>query len=36
MNIQYVEWEVIDWIAVAVDRYRWQAFVNQVMDLGVA
>ena len=35
MNIQYVEWEVMDWIALAVDRYMYQAFVNQVMDFSV-
>jgi hypothetical protein len=26
---------VVDWIGVAQDRYRWRALVNSVMNLGV-
>jgi hypothetical protein len=26
---------VVDWIGLALDRYRWRAFVNSVMNLRV-
>jgi hypothetical protein len=29
-------WDVVDWIHLAQDRYRWQALVNTVMDLRVS
>jgi hypothetical protein len=27
--------DVVDWIGLAQDRYRWRALVNSVMSLGV-
>jgi hypothetical protein len=35
MDIQEVGWEGIDWIEVALDRDRWRAVVNAVMNLRV-
>jgi len=33
MNLQYVKWGVMYWIAVAQDRDRWQAVVNMIMNI---
>ena len=33
MKVQEVEWECMDWIAVAQDRDWWRALVNAVMNL---
>jgi hypothetical protein len=33
MDLQEVEWEVMDWIAVTQDRDRWRAVVSAVMNL---
>jgi hypothetical protein len=35
MNLQEVEWDVVDWIDMAQDRARWRAFVNVVMNLRI-
>jgi len=35
MDIQEVGCEGLDWIELALDRDRWQALVNVVMDLQV-
>jgi hypothetical protein len=36
MELQDVEWENMDWIDLAQDRYRCRVFVNAVMNLGVS
>ena len=33
MDLQYVRWGVMDWIALAQDRDRWQAVVNMIKNL---
>ena len=35
MDLQDVECEASDWIDLALDRDRWRAFVNAVMNLRV-
>jgi hypothetical protein len=35
MGSQEVGFAVINWITLALDRDRWQALVNAVMNLGV-
>jgi hypothetical protein len=35
MDILDVELNVVDWIDLAQDRYRWRALVNSVMNLRV-
>ena len=35
MNLQEVGWGGMDWIALAVDRDRWQVHGNAVMTLWV-
>jgi hypothetical protein len=35
MKLQDVEWGSRDWIDLAQDRERWQAPVNEVMNLPV-
>jgi hypothetical protein len=33
MDIQEVGWGSMDWIDLAQDRERWQAYVNAVMNI---
>jgi len=33
MDLQYVNWGVMYWIALAQDRDRWQAVVNMIKNL---
>jgi hypothetical protein len=35
MNLLEIEFNVVDWIGLAQDRYRWRALVNSVMNLWV-
>jgi len=35
VDLQEVEWEGMDWIDLAQDRYRWRAHANAVMKLRV-
>jgi hypothetical protein len=35
MTLLEIEWDVVDWIGLARDRYRWRALVNSVMNLRV-
>ena len=35
MDLQEVAWRDMDWIELAEDEERWQAFVNAVMNLQV-
>jgi hypothetical protein len=35
MDLQEVRWGSMDWTDLAVDRNRWQALVNTVMNLWV-
>jgi hypothetical protein len=35
MDLLEIELNVVDWIGLAQDRYRWRALVNSVMNLGV-
>ena len=34
MDLQEVLWDGMDWIDLAVDRDRWRAVVNAIMNLG--
>jgi hypothetical protein len=36
MDLLEVGFNVVDWIGLAQDRYRWRALVNLVMNLRVA
>jgi hypothetical protein len=35
MNLLEIGVNVVDWIGLALDRYRWRALVNSVMNLRV-
>jgi hypothetical protein len=35
MDLVEIGVNVVDWIGLAQDRYRWRAFVNSVMNLRV-
>jgi hypothetical protein len=35
MNLKEIGLEVVNWIDLAEDRYRWRAVVNAVMNLRV-
>jgi hypothetical protein len=35
MDLLEIGLNVVDWIGLAQDRYRWRAFVNSVMNLWV-
>jgi hypothetical protein len=35
MDLLEIEVNVVDWIGLAQDRYRWRALVNSVMNLRV-
>jgi hypothetical protein len=35
MDLGEVEWDGINWIVLAQDRYRWRALVNAVMKFRV-
>jgi hypothetical protein len=35
MDLLEIGLNVMDWIGLAQDRYRWRALVNSVMNLGV-
>jgi hypothetical protein len=35
MDLLEIELNVVDWIGLAQDRYRWRALVNSVMNLRV-
>jgi hypothetical protein len=35
MDLLEIGVNVVDWIGLAQDRYRWRALVNSVMILGV-
>jgi hypothetical protein len=35
MDLLEIEMNVVDWIGLAQDRYRWRALVNSVMNLRV-
>jgi hypothetical protein len=35
MNLLRIGVNVVDWIGLAQDRYRWRAVVNSVMNLWV-
>jgi hypothetical protein len=35
MDLLEIEWGGVDWIGLALDRYRWRALVNSVMNLRV-
>jgi hypothetical protein len=36
MALLKIELNVVDWIGLAQDRFRWRALVNSVMNLPVA
>jgi hypothetical protein len=35
MDLLEIGLNVVDWIGLAQDRYRWRALVNSAMNLGV-
>jgi hypothetical protein len=35
MDLLEIGLNIVDWIGLAQDRYRWRALVNSVMNLGV-
>jgi hypothetical protein len=35
MDLLEIEFNVVDWIGLAQDRYRWRALANSVMNLRV-
>jgi hypothetical protein len=35
MNFQETGYDDLDWINVALDRFRWWAFVNMVMNFWI-
>jgi hypothetical protein len=35
MDLSEIGVSVVDWIALAQDRYRWRALVNSVMNIRV-
>jgi hypothetical protein len=35
MSLFEIEFNVLEWIGLAQDRYRWRALVNAVMNLQV-
>jgi hypothetical protein len=35
INLMKIEWDGVDWIDVAQDRYQWRAVVNTVLNLRV-
>jgi hypothetical protein len=35
MNLREIEWKSVDWMHLSLDRDRWQALVNMVMNLQV-
>jgi hypothetical protein len=35
IDLREVDWEVMDWIDLALDKDRWRAVVNAVMNLQV-
>jgi hypothetical protein len=35
MDLTEIEWDDMDWIGLAYDRYQWRALVNIVMNLHV-
>jgi hypothetical protein len=35
MNLREIDWDCVDWIDLAQDKYQWKALVNTVMNPGV-
>jgi hypothetical protein len=35
MDFREIEWEVVDWIHLALNGDKWQALVNMVMNLWI-
>jgi hypothetical protein len=35
MDLREIEWESLNWMHLAQDRDRWQAFVSMVMNLRI-
>jgi hypothetical protein len=35
MNLRKIEWKIVDWIHLALDRDQWRALVKTVMNLRV-
>jgi hypothetical protein len=35
MELLEIELNIVDWVGLAQDRYRWRALVNSVMNLWV-
>jgi hypothetical protein len=35
MDLREIEWDVMDWIDMAQERYQWRALVNTVLNLRV-
>jgi hypothetical protein len=36
MDLREIEWEDVDWMYLARNRYQWLVLVNTVMDLRVS